>query len=511
MAIENAKKLTTRIILKNDDVARWGESTLVLEKGEVALAEVTSSVNGVMTPTYMIKVGDGTNTFANLNWIAAQASDVFEWAKQSQIHVEGNDTAEGTVVTSITWDGTINNGKGGLKVTTAKFATSEGFEALAKDVETLTNDFNTFTTTTFEEFKTANTAAIATAKSEAIATAAEDATTKANAAQAAVQTALQNEINRATSEESRIEGLVTTEAQRATGVEEGLEDRIETMEAFWKAAQADGTDTNVIDTLKEIQDYIASDESGAAAMLASIQANTKAIEDQATSDAKTYETKEDASEKLEEAKEYANGVLERLPVATTETAGIVKAGEFINVTEDGTINVVNSYTETKKITVTVDESDMYLAHAAEPIPESWGDSVYIRWMESSPDGMEEMSTPARVLSGRTSLEIQGSVSSTFDLYVRNTVSKTLVDLSNYDNKDEVNTKISNAVAELDSSVAATAETDNKVSVLTGVTQTDGKLTEKTEVTLAAIAKTGSTDDLIQGSMVLVFDCGTSAN
>ena len=28
--------------------------------------------------------------------------------------------------------------------------------------------------------------------------------------------------------------------------------------------------------------------------------------------------------------------------------------------------------------------------------------------------------------------------------------------------------------------------------------------------LAAIAKTGSTDDLVQGSMTLVFDCGTSA-
>jgi hypothetical protein len=28
--------------------------------------------------------------------------------------------------------------------------------------------------------------------------------------------------------------------------------------------------------------------------------------------------------------------------------------------------------------------------------------------------------------------------------------------------------------------------------------------------LAAIAKTGSTDDLVQGELVLVFDCGTSA-
>lgn len=54
--------------------------------------------------------------------------------------------------------------------------------------------------------------------------------------------------------------------------------RIEKMETFWKAAQADGDENNVIDTLKEIQDYIASDETGAAAMAASIQANTKAID-----------------------------------------------------------------------------------------------------------------------------------------------------------------------------------------------------------------------------------------
>ena len=66
-----------------------------------------------------------------------------------------------------------------------------------------------------------------------------------------------------------------------------------------------------------------------------------------------------------------------------------------------------------------------------------------------------------------------------------------------------------AIEDLDSSVAATAEADNKISVLTGVTQENGKLTGKTEATLAAIAKTGSTDDLVQGSLTLVFDCGSS--
>ena len=68
------------------------------------------------------------------------------------------------------------------------------------------------------------------------------------------------------------------EVNRAKGVEGGLEDRIETMEAFWEAAKADGDEGNVIDTLKEIQEYIAGDETGASEMLAKINQNTTDIE-----------------------------------------------------------------------------------------------------------------------------------------------------------------------------------------------------------------------------------------
>lgn len=55
--------------------------------------------------------------------------------------------------------------------------------------------------------------------------------------------------------------------------------------------------------------------------------------------------------------------------------------------------------------------------------------------------------------------------------------------------------ITDAIALLDSSVAATAESNNQLSVLTGVTQTDGKLTEVAEVKLAAVAKTGLASDV----------------
>lgn len=77
-------------------------------------------------------------------------------------------------------------------------------------------------------------------------------------------------------EDDRIEGLVAAETERATDVEADLEERIEKMEVFWDTTEdADG----VVNKLKEIQEYIASDESGAAAMAGSIQENAQAISD----------------------------------------------------------------------------------------------------------------------------------------------------------------------------------------------------------------------------------------
>lgn len=79
-------------------------------------------------------------------------------------------------------------------------------------------------------------------------------------------------------DKTELSDAIAAEKSRAEGVEAGLESRIEEMEAFWTAAQADGTESNVIDTLKEIQDYITSDESGASDMLASIQQNAGDID-----------------------------------------------------------------------------------------------------------------------------------------------------------------------------------------------------------------------------------------
>ena len=84
------KQVKTRIINKHGALADWTSSTLVLKEGEIALAYIETTKpdgqGGTYTvPTYLMKVGDGTNTFANLEWLAAPASDVYAWAKKANL------------------------------------------------------------------------------------------------------------------------------------------------------------------------------------------------------------------------------------------------------------------------------------------------------------------------------------------------------------------------------------------------------------------------------------------
>ena len=71
-----------------------------------------------------------------------------------------------------------------------------------------------------------------------------------------------------------VESDLAEEIARATGVEADFEERISTMEVFWDTTE-DSDD--VVNKLKEIQDYIKSDETGAATMAGNIQANAQAI------------------------------------------------------------------------------------------------------------------------------------------------------------------------------------------------------------------------------------------
>lgn len=81
------KTLNTRILLKYDTYANWTTNNPVLKAGEVAIATIasgnTQEVNSVTAPQVLIKVGDGTSTYSALPFVSAKAADVYGWAKAS--------------------------------------------------------------------------------------------------------------------------------------------------------------------------------------------------------------------------------------------------------------------------------------------------------------------------------------------------------------------------------------------------------------------------------------------
>ena len=74
--------LNTRIQLKYDTYTNWHTNNPVLMAGELAIAEIPASTGAVPNePAYLLKVGNGTDHFNDLDWISGKAADVYAWAK----------------------------------------------------------------------------------------------------------------------------------------------------------------------------------------------------------------------------------------------------------------------------------------------------------------------------------------------------------------------------------------------------------------------------------------------
>ena len=72
----------TRIQLKYDTYTNWHTNNPVLMAGELAIAEIPADTGAVPNePAYLLKVGNGTAHFNDLEWISGKAADVYAWAK----------------------------------------------------------------------------------------------------------------------------------------------------------------------------------------------------------------------------------------------------------------------------------------------------------------------------------------------------------------------------------------------------------------------------------------------
>ena len=127
-------------------------------------------------------------------------------------------------------------------------------------------------------------------------------------------------INEAKSEASyddtEVRGLITAESERALAAEQAISGRLVTVETFFKAVE---TPDETIDTLAEIVKYIEDDKSAASGMLASINANTTAIE--------AINSATDGI--LVKAQKYADEKVTAIPAATESILGLIK---YDNVT-----------------------------------------------------------------------------------------------------------------------------------------------------------------------------------
>lgn len=76
------KNFNARISLKYDSYANWIANDPVLLVGEVAIATVPTKQNGIeQVPAVVMKVGDGTKKYSELQFVSGLAADIYDWAK----------------------------------------------------------------------------------------------------------------------------------------------------------------------------------------------------------------------------------------------------------------------------------------------------------------------------------------------------------------------------------------------------------------------------------------------
>ncbi len=86
-------QIEARILLRYDTYQNWMSSSVILLKGEAAIAvfptptriieNLSNSQPDNTPPAIGIKIGDGRHYFYELPWVQAVAADVYEWAKSS--------------------------------------------------------------------------------------------------------------------------------------------------------------------------------------------------------------------------------------------------------------------------------------------------------------------------------------------------------------------------------------------------------------------------------------------
>lgn len=454
------KTFNTRIQLKYDTYSNWTTNDPVLKAGEMALATIQNNTTGVQSaPTVLIKVGDGTHPYSELPFASGKAADVYSWAKES----------------------------------TKPTYTANEISGLADYISGEIQDTNT----TYQIVQDGTDGHILYVQSRNVGDA--SWTTDATITlpdDSYDDTALAGRV-------TSLEGLVGN-----TAVATQISNAITNIGLSAVATSGAAADVSIADTGNK---FTATTVEGALAEIATALDSAGAVT--MTTDSSPSDT----------------SLLKRYTLSQNgSNIGTIDIPKDLVAVSGQIVNQDGSGNPGTFIELTIDNGNPIYINVADLIEyNSVADTDEIDLTESASHQISATIKTGSIALGKLASSLQTSIGKA-DTAVQSVttgttngtikVDGTPVSVYGLGSAAYANTTdfeaagaASSAVAALDSSVAATAASGNQYSVLTGVTQTDGILTAKTEVQLAAIAKTGNVNDLVQTSGdVMVFYCGSSS-
>ena len=557
------KVINTRVQLKYDTLTNWLASSVILKAGEVAIATIATanSDSGLTPPAIGIKVGDGNNTFANLNWIQAVAGDVPTWAKEA-----AGATVKNWIDKAIEKIPAAPSGEGTTTFTSAKLIKSvtqdKGGKITNVTYEDITIDAVSGLTARLEGIDTA----IGTKLDANLASTAATTTNKliydaaakgyADTAQSAAESTASNALSAAKTAilgEANYSGTVKgayAEAKKANDAIAALDVNDSGTGVVTAISQTDGKiayTKSAIDTVVAFSDgYNASSNKAA-----TVKTVTDAV------DAAKTELNSNLSQ-MTGAMRF-RGTVTAAPTANTaapkDGLGAWRAGDVVLF---GTAEyVVSSMSSDKPVWQLLGDEGAYqtrLSFTGTPSSENkvvTNDTLEtaktnltaeIEKAKTAASNANDAAKAAQGTADSAGAEAQKANNAIAALDVADDTSKKgfvsavtqtdgkiavtkkeigFADISDvaFDvapsktNKiittDGLDTVKTNIIDGISGSATATAIANNQVSVLTGVTLTAGKLTRSSEYKLAAVAATGKVADIDFSDTVLVLNCGSS--
>lgn len=557
------KIINTRVQLKYDTLTNWLASEVILKAGEVAIATIatTNANSGLTPPAIGIKVGDGKNTFTDLNWIQAIAGDVPTWAKE----------AAGATVKS--WiDGAIGDipaaasGAGTTTFTSAKLIKTvtqdEGGKITGVTYEDIIIDAVSGLAARLEGIDTAVgkklDANLASDKATTTNKLIDDAAAKgyADAAQAAAEGTAAGALSAAKTAilgEADYSGTVKgayAEAKKANDAIAGLDVSDTGSGVVTVISQTDGKiayTKSAIDTVVAFSDgYSATSNKAATVKTVTDAVNTAKTElnnnlSQMTGAMRFRGTVTAAPTANTAVPEDGLGAWRAGDVVLFGTAEYVVSGLTSSkptwqlLGDEGAYQTKLTFTGTPSSTNKVVTNDTLESTKTELTTAIGAANTAASNAKDAADAAQATANGAvtdakKANDAIAALDVaddttkKGFVSAVTQTNGKIAVTKKEIgyaDISDvaFDGTPSKTNKIitgtaldtvkTNIVDGISGSATATAVANNQVSVLTGVTLTDGKLTKASEYKLAAVAATGKVADIDFADTVLVLNCGSS--